>query len=83
MNDRQLIASMGGLSCWARRPNPTARREAMAPAREGMRKKLEQQADPEGRMSPEDLAVAVDNLRRAHMRRIALASAKARRGSAA
>lgn len=83
MNERQLIASMGGLSCWARRPNPAERREAMAPAREGMRRKWEAKADPEGRMSPEDLAVAVDNLKRAHYRRMALRSAQARRGGAA
>jgi hypothetical protein len=78
---RQLAAAIGGLTHWSRVTTAEARRAAMAPARAGMRRKLEQQADPDGVLPPDELASAVARLRRAHYRRMALASAKKRRKS--
>jgi hypothetical protein len=80
---RQLAASLGSLTNWSRRTTPEARRAGTEAARTARRRKLEQQADPEGRLSPEELEAAVDRLKRAHYRRMALASAKSRRRAAA
>lgn len=80
---RSLAASIGSLTNWSRLTTPEARREKNAPARAAMQRKWEQQADPDGVLSPEELAAAVDRLKRAHYRRMALASAKKRAGKAA
>lgn len=77
---RQLAASLGSLTNWSRITSPEARRAATAPAREARQRSWERQADPNGKLSPEELAAAVDRLKRAHYRRMALASAQARRG---
>ncbi|MBX7264955.1 hypothetical protein KIF24_02040 [Micromonospora sp. Llam7] len=76
-SQRSLAGAIGVLHRWARTTSEQ-RTAALGPANEGRRRRLEQQADPEGVLSPEDLAAAVDRLRRAHMRKAALASAKAR-----
>jgi hypothetical protein len=75
---RELAASIGSLTRWSRVHGDTARRDALAPARAGLRSRWEQEADPEGQLSAEDLDAAVDRLKKAHYRRMALASAKAR-----
>jgi hypothetical protein len=75
---RELAASIGSLTRWSRVHGDAARRDALAPANAGRRAKWEREADPDGVLSPEDLAAAVDRLRKAHYRRMALASAKAR-----
>lgn len=75
---RELAASIGALTRWSRTPGD-ARRQALAPARKGMRAKWEQEADPEGVLSPQDLDEAVERLKKAHYRRMALASLKSRR----
>jgi hypothetical protein len=77
---RQLAASIGSLTRWSRVHGDDARRAALAPARAGMRKRWEQEADPDGVLSPADLDAAVERLKKAHYRRMALASAKARSG---
>jgi hypothetical protein len=77
-SQRQLAASIGSLTRWSRVHGDTARRDATAPARAARRKRLEQQADPEGVLSPEDLEAAVKRLQSAHFKRMALASAKKR-----
>lgn len=80
---RQLAASLGSLTNWSRITSPEARRAATAPARKARERKWEQQADPDGVLSPEELAAAVDRLKRAHYRRMALASAAKRSGRTA
>ena len=80
---RALAASIGSLTRWSRVPTPKDRTRALAPARAGMQSKWERQADPDGVLTPEDLARAVDALKRAHYRRMALASAQARSGNTA
>lgn len=77
---RALAASIGSLTRWSRVHGSDARRDQLAPARTGRRNRLEAQAQAEaGRpLTPVELDEAVDRLRRAHYRRMALASAKAR-----
>lgn len=75
---RELAASIGSLTRWSRVHGAEARREATAPARAARQKKWELEADPEGVLSPEDLEAAVGRLKKAHYRRMALASAKTR-----
>ena len=78
---RSLAAGIGSLTRWSRVHGDTARRAALRPARDGRRKRLEQQAmDQAGReLTPAELAAAVDALQRAHYKRMALASAAKRR----
>jgi hypothetical protein len=78
---RELAASIGSLTRWAAVTSKDSRTEALAPARQGRRKRLETQADPDGLLSPKELDLAVDRLQRAHYRRMALASVAARVGS--
>ncbi|MFC4146579.1 hypothetical protein ACFO0M_09960 [Micromonospora mangrovi] len=59
------------------------RTEALAPARAARQKQWERQADPAGVLSADELAAAVDRLKKAHYRRMALASAKKRSRDAA
>jgi hypothetical protein len=77
--DRKLVGSIGGLTTWSRLNSPDARRAATAPARAARQRSWERQADPDGNLPPFELAAAVDRLKRAHYRRMALASAQARR----
>ncbi len=53
-----------------------------APARAGFMAKFEREVDPDGVLAPEERARRADAARRAHMARLALKSAKARRGKA-
>ena len=69
---RQLAASIGSLTNWSRKRTDDERRAATAPARDGMRARWEREADPDGSLSPAERERAVDCLRRAHMRRMAL-----------
>jgi hypothetical protein len=56
------------------------RSAATAPAREARKKSWEKKADPEGRMTPRELADAVARLKTAHYRLMQLRSAQARTG---
>ena len=78
---RELAASLGSLINWSRKTSPEARRDATQPARDARRRNLERQADPDGLLPPDELAAAVGRLKRAHMRRMALASAQKRRAA--
>lgn len=77
---RQLAASIGSLTNWSRLTSPEARRAATAPARAARDRSWERQADPDGALPPDELAAAVARLKKAHFRRMALASARARAG---
>jgi hypothetical protein len=74
---RSLISSIAANTRFA---GMTAdeRRAATAPATEARRKSWEQKADPDGRMTPDELADAVARLKRAHYSLMALRSAQAR-----
>jgi hypothetical protein len=78
-SERRLQAAIASHLRWAREASQEARRAATQPMRDGLRSKWERMADPDGRLTPEELATAVDHLRKAHYRRMALASARARR----
>lgn len=79
---RELAASLGSLVNWSRKTSPAARRAATQPARDARTRNLELQADPDGVLAPDELAAAVARLRKAHYRRMALASAQSRRRAA-
>lgn len=75
---RQLAASIGSLTRWSRITSTEARTAALAPARIARLRQWERQADPQGVLPPDELAAAVQRLKTAHYRRMALASAKKR-----
>jgi hypothetical protein len=79
MSDRALIARIAAHTRWAGEPDRTA---ATAPARKGLDAKWAREVDPEGVLPPDEVARRVENLRQAHMTRMALASARARRTKA-
>jgi hypothetical protein len=74
--ERRLRAELGAHEKWAREPDRTA---ATAAARRAFLAKLEAQADPEGVLPAAERARRAEHLRKAHMARMALAAAKARR----
>lgn len=79
MSDRALIARIAAHTRWAGEPDRAA---ATAPARKGLDAKWAREVDPDGTLPPAELARRVENLRQAHMTRMALASARARRAKA-
>lgn len=74
---RSLIASVASNTRWAK-TTADERRAATAPATEARNKGWELKADPDGRMTPAELAEAVARLKTAHYRLMALRSAQAR-----
>lgn len=79
MSDRALIARVAAHTRWAKEPDRT---EATSAARRGLDEKWAREVDPLGVLPVEELERRVDSLRRAHMTRMALASARARRAKA-
>lgn len=75
---RRMVATLGGIGCWAKHPEKADRRQRMSAAHEGLRRKWLDIADPAGELSGEALERAIREARRAHMTRMALASSKAR-----
>ncbi|GGM13980.1 hypothetical protein [Micromonospora yangpuensis] len=75
---RELAAAVGSLTRWSRVTSKDARKDALAPARAARQKQWERRADPDGTLSPEELAAAVARLKAAHIRRMAMASARSR-----
>lgn len=80
MTDRALAARIAAHTRWAMEPD---RKQATSPARKGLDAKWAREVDPDGLLPPDELARRVDSLRRAHMTRMALASARARRAKGA
>jgi hypothetical protein len=74
---RSLVGRAGAYTRWAT-TTADERRAATAAATEGRKKSWERQADPDGRMTPDELADAVARLKKAHYARMQLASAQAR-----
>ena len=74
--DRALIARIAAAERWGHTGDRSA---ATAPARRGLRAKFELEADPDGVLPIDERARRADALQRAHMLRLSLASAKARR----
>ena len=74
--ERQMRAQLGAHAQWARCDDRT---ERTAAARKGFNKRFENQVDPDGVLDPAERAKRAENARQAHMLKLALASAKARR----
>lgn len=77
---RTLRASLAADAMWARCPDRAAR---MAPALRAARDRFEKAVDPDGVLAPEERAQRAASARSAHMKGLALKSARARgRGKA-
>jgi hypothetical protein len=79
-HDRTLRARLAAHSLHAHVLDPTAH---TAPARKAFLDRFEREVDPDGVLSPPDRARRAEHARKAYFTRLALASAKARRKSAA
>lgn len=66
---------IGAHTRWAKEPD---RRAATAPARKGFRARFEREVDPDGTLSPAELAIRTDHAISAHMGRLAMARAAKR-----
>jgi hypothetical protein len=74
--ERRLRASIAVNTSWARTDDRLARTE---PGRRAAEARFERLVDPDGVLTPDELARRVANARRAHFQQLALRSAKARR----
>lgn len=63
---------------WSREPD---REAALAPAHAGFLNKFEREVDPDGSLPPAERAFRAEHARRAHMQRLSLLAAKARKGA--
>lgn len=75
-SERTMAAQIANHVRWSKEPD---REAATAPARRGLEAKWATEIDPDGTMAPAELEKRIASARKAHMRRMALASAKARR----
>lgn len=78
--ERSLHARLAAHSLHAKVTDPSAH---TAPARQAFLDRFEREVDPDGTLPPADRARRAEHARKAHFARLALASAKARRKSAA
>ena len=72
---KRLRAQIAGSSRWAME---TDRAGAMQHVRDGFTKSLERKVDPDGNLSPVELAKRVESARKAHYARLRYAALKAR-----
>lgn len=77
--DRVLIARIAIAERWGREPD---RVQATSAARSAFLDRFEREADPDGVLSPGERQRRAASLRSAHMQRLALRSAQARRARA-
>lgn len=75
-SERTMRAQLGAHAQWARTDDRTAR---TAPARAGFYKRFENQVDPDRVLEPGERAKRAEHAKKAHMLKLAMASAKARR----
>jgi len=73
---RALRARIAAHSSWAKTANRRARTQ---PGSQALLAKLAAEVDPDGLMSPEDRAKAVENAKSAYFSRLAMRAAAARR----
>lgn len=74
--ERFLHAQQASLTHWSQVEDRAA---AMQPLRDGFRRKLEREIDPDGRLAPQELERRVDMAQKAHMARMTRLAVKARR----
>lgn len=72
---RKMRASAASLTRWAGEPD---RAKATRPALDGFLARFEDQVDPNRELDPETRALLATAARKAHMRKLALRSSKAR-----
>jgi hypothetical protein len=77
--ERSTRASIAALTRWSRQDTRLGTQPAQQEANYG---RFEREVDPDGELEPEERARRVRRLRRAHMRKLALLSAQARRKGA-
>jgi hypothetical protein len=77
--ERSMLASIAANERWSRVPD---RRDATKAARQGFSDRFERMVDPAGELEPEERARRAAAAQKAHMTRLALASAKSRRAKA-
>jgi hypothetical protein len=75
-SERTLRAQIAAHESWARTTDRTAR---TANARKAMLDRFERQVDPDGILTPAERAKRAEHARKAHFKRLALKSARARR----
>lgn len=78
-SERSLRARMAAYALYARRDG----RDVTAPARAAFLRRFEDEVDPERVLPEAERARRAEHARKAHMTRLALASARARRARAA
>jgi hypothetical protein len=78
-SERKLRASIAAHTSWANTPDRAARTEN---ARRAQRESFERKVDPDHKLSPAERTRRAEHAYKAHMARLALASAKARRAKA-
>ena len=71
-----MRARLAAHESWARTSDPSAR---TAPAREAAWSRFEREADPDGKLNPEERARRAEHARKAYFLRLAMKSAQARR----
>ena len=74
--ERTMRAKLAAYDSWAQTEDRTARTE---PARRAFQERFERQVDPDGVLAPAERAERAESARKAHMLRMALNSARARR----
>jgi hypothetical protein len=79
--ERKLRAQVAAHSRWARSGVDDGAAQARR-AQAGLVAKFEREVDPEGKLPPAERTRRAEHARRAHMAKLSLASAKARRRSA-
>jgi hypothetical protein len=77
---RRIRAQIAAHAQWANCDDPASH---TAPARKAFLDKFEEQVDPGGTLAPEERARRAEHARKAHFKRLALASSKARAAKAA
>lgn len=75
-SERKLQASVAGYQSWANTPDPTARTE---PARRAFRDSFQEVVDPDHELDAAERARRGEAAYKAHMAKLALKSAQARR----
>lgn len=73
---RSMRGRIGAFESWARTPDRAAR---TWPARKAAFDRFEREVDPDGMLTPQERAKRAEWARKAHMQRLALKSAAARR----
>lgn len=76
--DRSLVATIAAHESWARTADRSAR---TAPARAALMARFEAEVDPDGTLPPAERARRAESKRKAYFARLALKSARSRRGA--